>query len=127
MDPIPVLLVDDNPIFLNIVTRFLQSHKDVVVVGSAGGGEAALACAPDLKPQVILLDLAMPGLSGLEVIPRLRVILPTVAIIVLSWRDAEGYRPVVLAAGADGFVSKATLSTDLLLAIRRVTRTSQSQ
>ncbi len=120
MKPISVLLVDDNPAFLRIVTRFLQQHDDVVVVGAAGGGEEALALAQDLQPDIVLIDLAMPGLSGLETIPRLRAMLPKVGIIALTVLDTNSYRQAALEAGANDFVPKASLNTDLLLAIRRV-------
>jgi len=67
----------------------------------------------------------MPGLSGLETIPRLRAMLPEVSIIALTLLDAKVYRQAALAAGADDFVPKANLSTDLLPAIRRVAKTDQ--
>ncbi len=122
MNPISVLLVDDNPTFLHILTRFLQEHyqSEVIVVGTAGGGEEALDKAQALRPHVILLDLRMPGLSGLETIPLLRSILSKVRIIALTLLDPNGYWQAALAAGADGFVSKFTLDTDLLPAIRQV-------
>lgn len=124
MDPISVLLVDDNPTFLRVLTRFLlQQYQDEVrVVGTASCGMAALARAQELRPRVILLDLAMPGLPGLNTIPRLRTMLPDVGIIALTLLDPNGYREAALAAGANEFVAKATLATDLLPAIRRVAR-----
>jgi DNA-binding NarL/FixJ family response regulator len=120
MKPISVLLVDDNPSFLRIATRFLQEHDDIVVVGAAGGGEEALTLAQDLQPDVVLVDLAMPGLSGLETIPRLRAMLPEVGIIALTMLDTNSYRQAALAAEANDFVPKASLDTDLVPAIRRV-------
>jgi DNA-binding NarL/FixJ family response regulator len=124
MDPISVLLVDDNPTFLRVLTRFLlQQYQDEVrVVGTASCGMAALARAQELRPRVILLDLAMPVLPGLNTIPRLRIMLPDVGIIALTLLDPNGYREAALAAGANEFVAKATLATDLLPAIRRVAR-----
>jgi two-component system nitrate/nitrite response regulator NarL len=122
MDAISVLLVDDNPTFLRIATHFLQEHDEIVVVGVARGGEEALANVQDLRPQVILIDLIMPGLTGLETIPRLRNALPEVGIIALTVLDNDGYRQAALAAGANDFVSKAAMSTDLLPAIRRVVK-----
>jgi DNA-binding NarL/FixJ family response regulator len=127
MNPISVLLVDDNPRFLRIATRFLQEHDDVVVVGAAGGGEEALTLAQDLQPDIVLIDLAMPGLSGLETIPRLRAVLPEVGIIALTVLDTNSYRQAALAAGADDFVPKASLSTELLPAIRRVAQADPSR
>ncbi|MBI2951942.1 response regulator transcription factor [bacterium] len=124
MGPVSVLLVDDSPLFLDIATRFLQEEYrgEVVVVGVAGGGEEALAQAQLLQPQVILIDLNMPGMSGLEAIPRLREALPEAGIIALTLLDGEAYRQAALAAGADGFVSKPNMGADLLPAIRRVVR-----
>jgi CheY-like chemotaxis protein len=120
MEPISVLLVDDNPTFLRVAARFLQAHEGVNVVGTANGGQEALAKAQDLRPQVILLDLAMPDLPGLQAIPRLRELLPQTGIIALTLLDTSGYRQAALSAGADDFIPKAALNTDLLPAIQRV-------
>src|SRR3990172_3418617 len=122
MNPISVLIADDNPTFLRIVTRFLeeQSRKTVSVVATARGGEEALAQAEALRPQVVLIDLNMPGLSGLEAIPRLRRALPDAGIIAVTLLDTDAYRKAALAAGADDFVPKMTLNAELLPAIRRV-------
>lgn len=127
--PISVLLVDDNPIFMRILTRFLeaQSGREVSVVGSADAGRKALTLAPLLRPQVILVDLAMPDIHGLDLIPRLRASLPEGIIIALSLMDPRSYREAVLAAGADAFVSKATLEGDLLPTIRPLVRHNRSQ
>jgi DNA-binding NarL/FixJ family response regulator len=126
MKPISVLLVDDNPSFLRIATRFLQGHDDVAVVGAAGGGEEALALAQDLQPDIVLIDLAMPGLSGLGTIPRLRAALPEVGIIALTVLDTTSYWQAALSAGANDFVPKTRLNTDLLPAIRRVAQADPS-
>jgi DNA-binding NarL/FixJ family response regulator len=126
MKPISVLLVDDNPAFLRIATRFLQKHDDTVVIGTADGGEEALALAQDLQPDIVLVDLAMPGVSGLETIPRLRAILPKVGIIALTVLDTNSYLQAAIEAGANDFIPKASLNTDLLPAIRRVAQTDPS-
>ena len=115
-----VLVVDDHEPFLRVATGFLQRHQELVVVGAARGGEEGLALAQDLRPEVILMDLRMPGLSGLETISRLRVMLPQVRIIVLTMLHYDSYRDAALAAGADDFVAKRKVTTDLLPAIRRV-------
>jgi len=125
MKPTSVLLVDDNPILLRIVSRFLQQYDEVMIVGTASGGEETLAQAEHLRPQVILLDLGIPGLTGLGTIPRLRRVLPEVSIIALTLLDTRGYWLAALEAGADEVVSKATMSSDLWPAIRRVVQTQR--
>ncbi|MEO8427686.1 MAG: response regulator transcription factor [Verrucomicrobiota bacterium] len=117
-----ILIVDNNPIFRQATTKFLQhNHSDeVVIVGTATEGKEALSQAKVLRPQVILVELCMPGLDGVDFIPRLRMILPKARIIALTLLDVSGYRQSALAAGADDFLSKARLVTDLLPAIRRL-------
>jgi DNA-binding response OmpR family regulator len=126
MEPISVLLVADNPTFLRAAARFLQAHEGVNVVGTANGGHEALAKAQELRPQVILLDLAMPDLPGLQVIPRLRELVPQTGIIALTLLDTGGYRQAALNAGANDSIPKAALNTDLLPAIQRVAQAGQS-
>ena len=123
-----VLLVDDNPSFLHILTRFLHEYNqgEVVVVGTADGGEQALVQARELRPDIVLIDLAMPDLPGLEAIPRLRQAWPEMGIIAVTMLGPNGYREAALAAGADEFVSKGTLSIDLPPALRRVVQARAS-
>ena len=75
------------------------------------------------QPQLVLLDLMMPRPSGLEVIPRLRALLPHVRIIALTLLDTSSYRRAALAAGADAFVAKSSMETDLLPAVQQVMQT----
>jgi len=127
--PISVLAVDDNARFLEILTRFLRTrHPDeVIVLGVASSGVEALTQADALRPQLVLLDLAMPDMPGWEVIPRLRVAHPDMGIVVLTLLDPFGYREMTLKAGADEFVSKSALGTDLLPAIRRASLGNRPQ
>jgi len=120
--PLSVLLVDDNRTFLRILARFLSEQgKDALsVVGSVIGGQDAVVQAQRLHPDIILLDLAMPDVSGLTLLPNLRRALPAAIIIVLTLMDPDSSRQAALAAGADAFVSKASLERDLLPAIRRL-------
>lgn len=120
MDPVSLLLVDDSPTFLAILRRFLEEQylNEVVILGTASGSEEALAQAQRLRPEIVLIDLAMPGVSGLDAIPRLRTALPETGIIALTLLEANGYRPAALGTGANAFVSKSSVSTELLPAIR---------
>ena len=122
MNPVSVLLVDDSQRFLDIATNFLRvsSRSEVSVVGRAQGGREALTKAQQLRPQVILIDLAMPDLPGLEAIPRLRTMLPDAVIIALTMMDQKSYQEAALEAGADEFVSKDMMGAQLLPAIHRV-------
>ena len=127
MKPITVLLVDDNPTFLRIVERFLQGEDEITVVGTVEGGEEALALIHMLKPDVVLTDLAMPKVSGMEAILRMRAAWPKMGIIALTLLDTTGYRQAALTAGADDFVAKDALNTQLLPTIRRVVAARQAQ
>ena len=123
MGPTTLLLVDDHVILLRILSDFLGGEEGILVVGTAGSAEEALEKAKELQPQVILLNLlVMPGLGDLSAIPRLRSMMPDVGIIVLTVLDAKAYREAALTAGADDFVAEASLYTDLIPAIQRLTQ-----
>jgi two-component system, NarL family, response regulator len=117
-----LLLVDDNPTFLRVLARFLedQGEDDLHVLGSVVGGRDALAQAERLKPDVILLDLEMPDVSGLDLLPQLRKTLPDAILVALTLMGADSFGQAALAAGADAFVSKASLEHDLVPVIRRL-------
>ena len=120
MRPIRVLLIDDNAAFRRAVADFLRGHADIILIRSLLGGGDALARVEALRPDVVLVDLAMPDVPGLDLIPRLRGARPELGIIVLSFLDVEAYRQAALAAGADAFVAKAATGSELLPAIRQV-------
>ncbi|MEW5959670.1 MAG: response regulator transcription factor [Chloroflexota bacterium] len=121
------MLVDDNPTFLRIVEQFLKKHETIKVIAAVEGGEEALAYVHRLKPDVVLTDLAMPKVSGMETILRLRAAWPRMGIIALTLLDTEGYRQAAITAGADDFVAKDTLNTTLIPTIERVAQTKLEQ
>lgn len=127
--PVSLLLVDDNPTFLRILRRFLetQDRTGVQVVGTAGGGAEALVMAVVRRPELIVTDLAMPDLHGLELLPLLRRLLPEAGLIALTLMRPESYEAITLAAGADAFVAKTTLESELLPAIQRVAHTARAR
>jgi two-component system NarL family response regulator len=120
--PRKVLLIDDNPTFLRMLTRFLadQDGEGIRVVGAVIGGRDAVAQTERLQPDVILLDLEMPDIPGVDLLPRLRASVPDARLIALTLMDPASFRATALAAGADAFVSKASLEHDLLPAIQGV-------
>jgi len=122
-----VLLVDDNADFLNAASEFLERRRELLVVGAMCGTGEAQAQAQDLQPEVILMDVDTPGLTGLRMILRLREVMPGVGIIALTLSKGSAYRQAALDAGADDLVSKSELSTHLLPAIRRLTQQRRFQ
>jgi two-component system nitrate/nitrite response regulator NarL len=126
-EPVSVLLVDDNPTFLRTATFFLEQSGEMIVVGAVTDGQEALDRVHDLDPDVVLLDLVMPGMTGWQIIARLRAERPEIGIIAMSVWEIDSYREAALEAGADEFVSKAVISTELLPAIWRVLQVVQSR
>jgi DNA-binding NarL/FixJ family response regulator len=127
MKPISVLLVDDNPTFLNIVQRFLESEDDIKVISAVESGKEALAMVHQLRPDIVLIDLAMPQISGMETILRLRAAWPKMGMVALTLLDTSGYRQAALTAGADAFVAKDKLNTELVPTIQKVAASKPGQ
>jgi len=121
---IHILLVADNPIFVFITTRVVQQHDQLAIIGSVSRDEA-IQVEQSLRPEVILLDLDASGQSNVEAISILRSVMPKVGLIVLSMLDIASFRQAALQAGADEFVLKSALNTDLLPAILRVARAAR--
>ncbi len=122
MDAIKILIADDHAVLRSGLRLLLQSQDDMVVVGEASGGAQVLALLEELKPDLILLDLSMPGLGGLEMLPLIRRAVPQVRILILTMHDDESYLRQALRDGAAGYVLKRAADTELLSAIRAVMR-----
>ena len=120
MTPLRVLVVDDHPMFRAGVTGLLESVADTQVVGSAGDGEAAVREATLTRPDVILMDLDLPGITGLEAIRRIAKASPESAVLVLSMLDDDESVLAAMRAGARGYVLKGAGQEELLAAIRAV-------
>jgi DNA-binding NarL/FixJ family response regulator len=115
-----ILIVDDSDIIRRVVTRILAAENRWAVCGEAKNGAEALQKAVELQPDLILLDIGMPDINGLEVARRLKVHAPRVKILVISQNDSDAMLPCVVQAGANGCVDKNRLGMDLLPAIARL-------
>jgi DNA-binding NarL/FixJ family response regulator len=120
MDKLGVLIVDDHEIVRKGVRALLEPRPELQIVGEAGGGREAIRQAKKLKPDLVLLDVAMPDLSGLEAIPQILQAHPKTKILVLTMDDSGKTANEVLAAGAGGLVLKSDAPADLHAAIEAV-------
>ncbi len=117
-----ILLVDDHAVLRAGLRLLLDAEPGLCVVGEAGDGQAALAMATRLNPDLVLLDLTMPGMGGLAAIPALRRIVPAARILVLTMHDDESYLRQALRDGASGYVLKKAADSELLSAVHAVMR-----
>jgi len=120
MNTIRILIVDDHDIVRAGIQQLLKKELDLTVVSEATDGKDALEKVKTLRPDVILLDIAMPKLNGLEVIGLLREASPESQIIILSMHANESYVHQMLQSGALGYVLKASPSSDIVDAIHAV-------
>ena len=117
---ISILLVDDHALFRQGLQLLLETQLDFHVVGLAADGSEALIAARQLKPDIIVLDMLMPGMNGLETLRQIQQIVPQSRVIILSMSDEEGFLHSALHEGARGYILKDTSAEDLLLAVRSV-------
>ena len=122
MNRVRVLLVDDHPLFRRGVRWALESHPTIEIVGEAGDGETALEQAELLHPNVVLCDLNLPGMSGLDVTRLLKGRHPRIAVVILTLHQDDEQRDAALQAGASAYASKETAGTELASLLERVAR-----
>src|SRR5574337_16819 len=117
---IRVLLVDDHKLVRTGIRLILEDTPDLRVAGEAESGETALALAGELKPDVVLMDVSMPGIGGLEATRRLLARDPKIKVIVVSVHAAEPYPLRLMEAGAHGYLTKDCAAEEIVTAIRQV-------
>lgn len=117
---VKVLLVDDHPMMRDGLRFAIQSQPDMQVVAEAGNGACALDQVEKHKPDLILMDISMPGLNGLETSRKIRELHPDVKIIILSGMTDEEYVSQTIKSGLNGYMIKANAPTELISAIRAV-------
>jgi DNA-binding NarL/FixJ family response regulator len=117
---ITVLLVDDHSLVRKGFRRILEDDPEIAVVGEAGDGTEAVRLAQQHRPQVIVMDMAMPGLNGMQASIEILRVLPKTAILILSMYSEENYVRNALEAGARGYILKTAAEIDLASAIKKL-------
>ncbi len=122
MKKIRIILADDHTILREGIRSLLENEIDMEIIGEAEDGHQAVKMAGQLKPDVVLMDIAMPRLNGLEATSQLKKLVPDAKILILTMHENEEYIRKVLAAGAMGYILKDAAARELLGAIRAVYR-----
>lgn len=122
MGPLRLMIVDDHRIVREGLRLALEIEEDIEVVGEAGEGKEAVQKAQELVPDLVLMDVVMPGMSGIDACQEIRNLLPETRVVMLTASGDEESVTASLVAGAQGYVLKAAGRDDLLRAIRAVAR-----
>lgn len=122
MNPIRVLLADDHALVRAGIRALLSTIEGVEVIAEAGNGREALQLIRELQPDIVLLDIAMPDLSGLEVLKESKKDFPDLRVIILTVHEAGEYAMEALRAGAAGYLPKSAAANELQVAIKIVSR-----
>lgn len=120
MEKIKVMLAEDHVVVREGTRELIQHEDDMEVVGEAGDGEEAVALAQQVKPDVIIMDVNMPKLNGIEATKQIKAIIPSVAVLVLTAYDNDQYVSALLEAGAAGYLLKNIKGRELIDAVRAV-------
>jgi two-component system response regulator NreC len=115
-----LLLVDDHPIVRSGMRMLFQAEPDLEIVGEADGGAEAIVAVQRLHPDVVIMDVAMPGVNGIEATRRIKELAPETAVLALTMHEDEQYFFEMLKAGASGYIPKRAAPDDLVAAVRVV-------
>ena len=122
--PTRVLLCDDTRDIILLLGAEFDMHSDLEVVADAANGREAINLAASLQPDVVVLDLAMPEMDGLQALPEILRVAPATKVVVLSAQEAPALRPKVIALGARRYVEKGTPAADIAGIVKEVARAS---
>lgn len=127
MTQLRILLVDDMPAMRLLMKCYLRGNNAVTVVGEAGNGEEALQKAQEIQPDVIILDMSMPGAGGVEVSKKLKSLLPHISVYLCSAYERYEFKELNLGMPADGFIQKSSMKKELLAMIQKELLKRQAQ
>ena len=119
-EPVKLLLVDDHPIVRSGLRMLFLSEPRMQIVGEAGSGEEAIEAVQRLKPDVVIMDVSMPGMNGIEATRRIKAAHPETQVLALTMYEDEQYFFEMLNAGASGYIPKRAAPDDLVSAIQVV-------
>lgn len=117
---IPVLLVDDHALVRRGFRLLLEDDPEIAIVGETGDGADAVKLAGELRPRVVVMDCALPGMSGMDATKKIRSQWPDIAVLMLTMHAEDTWVRLALDAGANGYILKSAVDLDLVQAVRRV-------
>ncbi|MCI0521406.1 MAG: response regulator transcription factor [Chloroflexi bacterium] len=120
MSAIRLMLVDDHEIVRTGLKSFLEAQEGLHVIAEAGSGEEALRLAQEHHPDVVVMDITMPGMDGLEATRRLKALMPEVCILALTVHEDKQYLFEMMSAGASGYITKQSAAEELVAAVKAV-------
>jgi DNA-binding NarL/FixJ family response regulator len=115
-----VIIADDHPLMRGGVKKAFSDEPDIAVVNEAQNGSELLAILKNVKPDILIMDLDMPGKSGIDLLKHIKQIYPRIPVLILSVHPAEHYAVRALKAGAMGYLNKKHVETELLEAVRKI-------
>jgi DNA-binding NarL/FixJ family response regulator len=115
-----VLIVDDNELFRKALAKFMKRQQKFQVIKQAANGDEAVALTQRLHPDLVLMDISMPGMSGVEAAQRIKQRFPGIKIVFVTIHDEETYQTLVKSLNFDGFVCKSSLKRDLPRVLQQI-------
>jgi CheY-like chemotaxis protein len=119
MEKLRILIVDDISSMRLLMKQYLRSNEHVVVVGEAGDGEEALRKVQETQPDVVILDMSMPGISGVAVTRKMKSLFPSIRVFLCSAYELKEFEKLNIDSPADGFIQKSRMKPELLAMISK--------